>query len=50
MVSVEGKKGYINNEGKLVIQPQFIAAMDFQEGFAGVKIRKKYGHPIMICL
>jgi len=36
-VKVEGKYGYIDKEGKIVIQPKFAAASRFAEGLAGVQ-------------
>jgi hypothetical protein len=37
-ISVEGKWGYINEEGKVVIQPQFLSANAFAEGLALVSV------------
>jgi len=39
----EGKWGYIDQTGKLVVKPQFDRADGFSEGRARVKIGKKYG-------
>ena len=39
----KGKIGYINNKGKIVIQPKYTDASIFQEGLAYVKVKNKYG-------
>jgi WG containing repeat len=39
----DGKFGYINEQGKIVIPAQFARADDFSEGLAGVRIDGKYG-------
>jgi WG containing repeat len=39
----DGKFGYINEQGKIVIPAQFVRADDFSEGLAGVTIDGKYG-------
>lgn len=43
LVNVNGKFGYINNKGQIVINPQFDYAYDFSEGLAKVKTSNKYG-------
>ena len=43
-VKVGGKWGYINKEGKMVITPQFDAALDFLEGMAMVLVGDKVGY------
>jgi len=40
----EGKWGYLDNTGKMVIKPQFDEANGFNEGFAWVKSNGKYGY------
>jgi len=35
--------GYVNKEGKFIINPQFDDAMPFSEGLAGVKIGGNFG-------
>ena len=37
-ISIEGKWGYINNAGKVVIEPQFLKSHYFSEGLAVVEI------------
>ena len=37
-VKKDGKWGYIDKKGKVVIEPQFDDASDFSEGFVKVKI------------
>jgi hypothetical protein len=39
-----GKAGYINEQGKIVIEPQFLAAYKFSEGLAVVRIAGTYGY------
>ena len=43
-VKIGDKNGYINQEGEIVINPQFDYARDFSEGLACVKIGDKYGY------
>jgi len=43
-VIVSGKIGYIDKQGKIVINPQFDDAWHFSEGLAGVKIGGKWGY------
>ncbi len=38
-----GKFGYINKSGKIIINPQFDYAYNFEEGFAIVMINQKLG-------
>jgi len=40
-IEVNGKQGFIDSAGKIVIKPQFDAAMDFHEGFATVRDSKR---------
>lgn len=40
-VSIKGKWGYMNNKFKLIIQPQFDYAEDFNEGMAAVAIKAR---------
>lgn len=42
-VKIDGKFGYINKQGKIVIEPQFDEAGYFNEGLAKVKIGEKSG-------
>jgi hypothetical protein len=42
-VHVNGKYGFIDKTGKIIIHPQFDWARDFKEGLAVVKIGGKYG-------
>jgi len=37
-VKVNGKWGYINRAGKVVVEPQFDAALDFQEGLGAFNV------------
>ncbi|MCR5423201.1 MAG: WG repeat-containing protein [Bacteroidales bacterium] len=39
----KGKCGYVNQMGKVVINPEYDAAMSFSEGLAAVKKGKKWG-------
>lgn len=41
---VNGKEGYINGTGKIVVNPQFDAVTEFSEGFAAVKVGDKWGY------
>ncbi|MDA2920853.1 WG repeat-containing protein [Desulfobacterota bacterium AH_259_B03_O07] len=43
-VILNGKVGYINDTGKIVIKPQFDGASIFSEGLAFVEINGKVGH------
>lgn len=43
-VYVDGKRGYMNKKGEIVIKPQFRRSDDFSEGLAKVKIGDKYGY------
>ena len=40
----DGKEGYIDKTGKIVINPQFDEAWTFSEGLAKVKIGNKLGY------
>jgi hypothetical protein len=42
--NAEGKEGYMNAAGQVVIQPQFEKAEYFSEGLAAVRINKKWGY------
>lgn len=39
----DGKIGYINNEGKIVIAPVYLSGNDFSEGLAAVRLNGTYG-------
>ena len=41
--SEQGKWGFIDRAGKVVVPPQFTTAWEFSEGRAGVKIKDKFG-------
>jgi hypothetical protein len=43
-VHVDGKYGYINKTGSIVIKPQFMYADNFSEGLAAVSENDKYGY------
>ena len=43
-VRLDGKWGFINKEGNLVIKPQYEDARPFSNGFAAVKIDGKWGY------
>jgi len=43
-VKIEDKWGYIDSEGKIIINPQFDEAFLFSEGLALVKTNNKYGY------
>jgi len=40
----EGKYGYLNSKGEIVIEPQFNYAHQFSEGLASVQINNSYGY------
>jgi len=40
----DGKWGYIDTTGKVVIQPQFVKARFFREGLAAVMVGIKWGY------
>lgn len=42
-IQQQGKWGFIDRTGKVVISPQFQHAGNFREGRAGVKVRDKFG-------
>ena len=42
-VRQNGKWGYIDRTGKIVIKPQFLSAEEFSEGLAAVTVRTKQG-------
>ena len=44
IVKIDGKYGYADKSGALVIEPRFDGAMLFSEGLAAVKIDEKYGY------
>src|SRR6218665_2970306 len=43
-VKIEGKWGYINKTGKIVIKLQFDEARGFREGLANIKLDSKWGY------
>ena len=43
-IQENGKYGYIDKAGKIVIQPQFENTMGFNEGLAATKLGGKYGY------
>ena len=42
LVNIDGKWGYIDKMGKIIIDPQFDEALEFSEGLAVVKTNDKY--------
>ena len=44
MIYIDGKYGYTDKEGKIVIEPQYDGAGTFSEGLAKVEINGKYGY------
>lgn len=42
-ISVEGKMGFIDSTGRVVIEPQFRAVNDFSEGLCAVRVDGLYG-------
>jgi hypothetical protein len=43
-VEIDGKHGYIDTTGRIVIKPQFDAASHFWQGLALVEVDKGYGY------
>ena len=43
LIEENGKKGYIDISGKVVIKPIFLEAGDFSDGLAYARISGKYG-------
>lgn len=43
-VKIDQKYGYIDNSGKLIIEPRFNFASDFSEDLAIVSVKNKYGY------
>lgn len=43
-VSLDGRWGYIDGTGTIVIEPQFDLALDFTEGLAAVTLEGKWGY------
>jgi hypothetical protein len=43
-VSVNGKWGYINSQGTMIIEPQFDEALKFSEGLAAVRQKSLWGY------
>ena len=43
-ITLEGKQGYIDGSGKIVIQPRFDNAWEFSEGLAPVSIGDNWGY------
>jgi hypothetical protein len=43
MITVDGKKGFINTAGEIVIAPQFQDALEFSEGLCAVRVSGRYG-------
>jgi WG containing repeat len=43
-VKINGKYGYIDRTGKLVVNPQFDYASSFYEGLAQVQVGQKWGY------
>ena len=42
-VRINGKVGFIDNSGKIIINPQFDNANEFSEGLAAISVDKKWG-------
>jgi len=43
-VTVKGKTGYINEQGKVIVNPQYDEGWEFSEGLAPVRIGNKWGY------
>lgn len=43
LVKIDGKYGFIDKTGKIIIKPQFEYAYDFSEGFGRIVAKGKYG-------
>jgi hypothetical protein len=48
LVKKDGKYGFIDKEGKSVIEPHFVSATAFSEGLAGVYLQKTDKYPLFI--
>lgn len=44
VVTIGGKKGYIDKTGNIVIKPQFDEAGNFEQGMASAKIGNQFGY------
>lgn len=44
VVNIDGKWGFIDPTGRIVIAPKYDAVIDFYEGLAAVKIKGKWGY------
>ncbi|MGJ0159269.1 WG repeat-containing protein, partial [Campylobacter coli] len=42
-IYIKGKAGFIDNEGKIIVEPKFDSIQDFKKGFAAVKLKGKWG-------
>src|SRR5262245_42548212 len=43
-ITANGKYGFVDRYGNIVIQPRFLMASDFHDGLASVKIDGRYGY------
>jgi hypothetical protein len=43
-ITLNGKKGLVNNLGKIILEPKYESIREFSEGLARIKVNQKYGY------